>query len=130
MCRSPFSEAAIMPSAALILLAFSICIEVARDAARARQGRTMADLKLPRRQFLHLAAGAAALPFAPHVARAQAYPSKPVKIIVGFPPGGLADLSARLPAQALTERLKQQFFIENRPGAATAIATEAVVRSP
>src|SRR5215813_2069505 len=87
-------------------------------------------MKLPRRAFVRLAGGAAALPFVQRTGWAQAYPSRPVKIIVGFTPGGLADLSARMPAQVLSERLKQQFIIENRPGAATAIATEAVIRSP
>jgi tripartite-type tricarboxylate transporter receptor subunit TctC len=87
-------------------------------------------MKLPRRTFLHLTAGAAALPFVSQTGWAQAYPNRPVKILSGFPPGGLADLSARIPAQVLSERLKQQFVVENRPGAATAIATEAVVRSP
>jgi len=87
-------------------------------------------MELPRRAFVRLAGGAAALPFVQRTGWAQAYPSRPVKIIVGFTPGGLADLSARMPAQVLSERLKQQFIIENRPGAATAIATEAVIRSP
>jgi tripartite-type tricarboxylate transporter receptor subunit TctC len=86
-------------------------------------------MKLPRRKFLHLAAGAAALPVMPHVARAQAYPSRPVRIIVGFAAGGPADLVARLIAQWLSERLGQPFVIENRTGAATNIATEAVVRA-
>jgi tripartite-type tricarboxylate transporter receptor subunit TctC len=86
-------------------------------------------MKLPRRKFLHLAAGAAALPVIPHVARAQAYPSRPVRIIVGFAAGGPADLVARLIAQWLSERLGQPFVIENRTGAATNIATEAVVRA-
>jgi len=84
---------------------------------------------LNRRQFLHLAAGAAALPFSPHVAKAQAYPSRPVRIIVGYPAGGSADLHARLVGQWLTQRLGQQFVVENRPGASGNIATEAVVRS-
>jgi tripartite-type tricarboxylate transporter receptor subunit TctC len=74
--------------------------------------------------------GAAALPFAPHVARAQAYPTRPVRIIVGVPPGGGIDIVARLIGQWLSERLDQQFIIENRPGAGTNIATEAVVRAP
>src|SRR5262245_56449522 len=87
-------------------------------------------MKLPRRTFLHLAAGATALPFAPHVARAQAYPTRPVRIIVGVPPGGGIDIVARLIGQWLSERLGQQFVIENRPGAGTNIATEAVVRAP
>jgi tripartite-type tricarboxylate transporter receptor subunit TctC len=87
-------------------------------------------MKLPRRQFLHLAAGAAALPFAPHVARAQAYPSRPVRIIVGFAPGGGNDIMARLIGQWLSERLSQQFVIENRPGAGTNLATEVVVNAP
>jgi tripartite-type tricarboxylate transporter receptor subunit TctC len=85
---------------------------------------------LTRRKTLQLAASTLPMPFVARSSWAQAYPSRPVKIIVGFTPGGLADLSARIPAQVLSERLKQQFIIENRPGAATAIATEAVIRSP
>jgi Tripartite tricarboxylate transporter family receptor len=88
-------------------------------------------MKLPhRRQFLHLAAGAAALPAVSRFARAQAYPSRPVRWIVGFPAGGGSDVLARLVAQWLPERLGQPFVIENRPGAGTNIATEAVVRAP
>jgi tripartite-type tricarboxylate transporter receptor subunit TctC len=87
-------------------------------------------MKFPRRQFLHLAAGAAALPAVLRVARAQAYPTRPVRLIVGFPAGGGADNLARLTAQWLSERLGQQFVIENRPGAGTNIATEAVVHAP
>jgi tripartite-type tricarboxylate transporter receptor subunit TctC len=87
-------------------------------------------MKLPRRKFLHLAVGVSALPFAPHVARAQAYPTRPVRIIVGVPPGGGIDIVARLIGQWLSERLRQPFLIENRPGAGTNIATEAVVRAP
>src|SRR5262245_29196441 len=86
-------------------------------------------MKLPRRNFLHLAAGAAALPLASRVAWAQPYPAKPVRIIVGLPAGGSADITARLIGQWLSERLGQQFLIENRPGAGTNIATEAVVRA-
>jgi len=85
---------------------------------------------LGRRKFLHLAAGAAALPTISRVARAQAYPTRPVRIIVGVSPGGVVDIVARLIGQWLSERLGQQFVIENRPGAGTNIATEAVVRAP
>ena len=87
----------------------------------------MIDVKLPRRKFLHLAAGAAALPAVSRIARAQAYPSRPVRLVVGFPAGGGADIVARLIGQWLSERLGQPFVIENRPGAGTNIATEAVV---
>jgi tripartite-type tricarboxylate transporter receptor subunit TctC len=87
-------------------------------------------MKLPRRKFLHLAAGAAALPAVSHIAWAQEYPTKPVRIIVGFAPGGGADIAARLIGQWLSERLGQSFVIENRPGAGSNIATEAVVRAP
>jgi tripartite-type tricarboxylate transporter receptor subunit TctC len=87
-------------------------------------------MKLPRRKFLHLAAGAAALPVASRIARAQAYPSRPVRIVVGLAPGGANDIVARLMGQWLSERLGQQFAIENRPGAGSNIATEVVVRAP
>jgi tripartite-type tricarboxylate transporter receptor subunit TctC len=86
-------------------------------------------MKLPRRKFLHLAAGAAALPFAPRIARAQAYPSRPVRLILGYGPGGSPDIVARLIGQRLSERLGQTFVIENRPGAASNIGAEAVVRA-
>jgi tripartite-type tricarboxylate transporter receptor subunit TctC len=87
-------------------------------------------MKLPRRNFLQLAAGAAALPFAPHVARAQAYPSRPVKIVVGQAAGSATDIVVRLFGQSLSEKLGQQFIIEIRPGAAGNIATEAVTHMP
>ena len=87
-------------------------------------------MKLPRRNFLHLAAGAAALPIVSASARAQAYPSRPVRIIVPFAAGGIGDIHARLMGQWLLERLGQPFVIENRPGAASNIGTEAVVKSP
>src|SRR5207253_714744 len=80
--------------------------------------------------FLHLAAGAAALPAVSRIAWAQAYPSRPVRLIIGYPPGGSADLTARLMAQWLSERLGQQFVVESRPGAGTNLATEAVVHAP
>jgi tripartite-type tricarboxylate transporter receptor subunit TctC len=87
-------------------------------------------MKLPRRKFLHLAAGAAALPAMSGVARAQAYPSRPVRIVVPFGPGGSGDIVARLIGQWASEQLGQPFIIENRPGAGTNIAVEAVVRAP
>ena len=86
-------------------------------------------MKLPRRRFLQLAAGAAALPTVPRVAWAQSYPARPVQIIVGYPPGGATDAIARLIAQQLSERLGQQFMVDNRPGPGSNIGTEAVVRS-
>jgi tripartite-type tricarboxylate transporter receptor subunit TctC len=87
-------------------------------------------MKPSRRTFLHLAAGAAALPAVSRIARAQTYPARPVHIIVGFAAGLSSDITARLTGQWLSERLGQQFVIENRTGAATNIATEAVVRAP
>jgi tripartite-type tricarboxylate transporter receptor subunit TctC len=87
-------------------------------------------MKLPRRHFLHLATGAAALPVVSHFAWAQTYPTKPVRIIVGFAPGGGTDISARLIGQWLSEKLGQPFIVENRPGAGANIAMEAVVKAP
>ena len=86
-------------------------------------------MKLPRRQFLRLTAGAAALPAVSRIASAQAYPSRPVRIIVPTAPGGAPDIVARLIGPWLTERLGQQFVVENRPGSGTNIGTEAVVRA-
>ena len=86
--------------------------------------------KISRRQLLNLIMGAAALPAFAHIARAETYPSRPVRIIVGFPPGGAADITARLIGQWLSERLGQPFIIENRPGAGTNIGTEVVANSP
>jgi tripartite-type tricarboxylate transporter receptor subunit TctC len=86
-------------------------------------------MKFPRRKFLHLAAGAAALPAVSRLARAETYPSRPVRIIVGYPPGGVTDIVARLIGPWLSERLGQQFFIENRPGASSNIAAGAVARA-
>jgi tripartite-type tricarboxylate transporter receptor subunit TctC len=87
-------------------------------------------MKLPRRKFLQLAAGAAALPIVSRAAWAQAYPARPVHIIVGFAAGGPTDVVARLLGQSLSERLGQQFVVENRPGAAGNIGTELVVKAP
>ena len=87
-------------------------------------------MKIRRRSFLRFAAGAAALPALPRLARAETYPSEPVHLIIGYAPGGSADMTARLFGQWLSERLGQQFIVEGRPGAGTNIATEAVVRAP
>ena len=91
-------------------------------------------MKAPRRKFLRLAASAAALPVVPRIAWAQAsaqgYPSRPVRFVVGFAPGGGGDLATRLMAQWLSERLGQQFVVENRVGASSNLATEQVVRAP
>jgi tripartite-type tricarboxylate transporter receptor subunit TctC len=86
-------------------------------------------MKLPRRQFLQLAAGAATLPAASRIAAAQTYPTRPVRIMFGFPPGGINDTYARLIAQWLSERLGQQFIVENRPGAGGTIAAESLARA-
>ena len=86
-------------------------------------------MTLPRRRFLNLAAGAAALPAASRLARAQAYPSRPVRLIVGYPAGGGTDIVARLIGQWLSERLGRPFIVENRPGAGSNLGTEAVVNA-
>src|SRR5262252_9132630 len=91
--------------------------------------REEAPMKLARRRFLHLAAGAVAFPALSRIAMAQTYPTRPVRWIVGYPAGGSADLVARLIGQHLAERLGQPFVIENRPGAGNNIATETVVRA-
>ena len=86
-------------------------------------------MKLPRRKFLYLAAGAAALPAVSRAAKAQTYPTRPVRLIAGFPPGGVVDVFARLIGQWLSERLGQPIIIENRAGAGGNLATEAVVKA-
>src|SRR5246500_5790965 len=87
-------------------------------------------MEFPRRRFLHLAAGAAALPALPRMAGAEAYPSRPVRIVVGFAAGGATDIQARLMGQWLSDRLGQQFIVENRSGASGNIGTETVVKAP
>ena len=87
-------------------------------------------MSFPRRRFLRLAASAVAVATVSRTARGQAYPTRPVRIIVGFTPGGTTDIAARLIGQWLSERLGQQFVIENRPGAGSNIAAEAVVNAP
>jgi tripartite-type tricarboxylate transporter receptor subunit TctC len=87
-------------------------------------------MRISRRQSLRLAAGIASVPFFARSGRAQTYPARPVRIVVGFAPGGAADITARLIAQWLTDQLGQQFIVENRPGAGTNIGTEAVINSP
>ena len=87
-------------------------------------------MKLSRRQFLHLAVGALALPALPRIARAQAYPTRPVRIIVAVAAGGAGDITARIIGQWLSERFGEQFIVDNRPGAGGTIGTEAVVRAP
>jgi tripartite-type tricarboxylate transporter receptor subunit TctC len=91
--------------------------------------RTGAAMKLPRRRFLYLAAGVTALPALPRIGRTLDYPTRPVRIIVGYPPGGPSDIVARLIGQSLSERLNQPFIIENRPGAGGNVGTEVVVRA-
>src|ERR1700704_4756265 len=86
-------------------------------------------MTIPRRRFLQLAAGVGALPAVSRIAKAQGYPNRPVRLIVGAAPGGGSDIFARLTGQWLSERLGQQFVVENRPGATNNIATEAVVRA-
>jgi tripartite-type tricarboxylate transporter receptor subunit TctC len=86
-------------------------------------------MKIPRRRLLHLAAGAVALPATSRITWAQAYPTRPVRLIAGFPPGGVVDVFARLIGQWLSERLGQPLVIENRPGAGGNLAAEAVVRA-
>jgi tripartite-type tricarboxylate transporter receptor subunit TctC len=87
-------------------------------------------MTLRRRQFLRLTGAAVALPFVSRIARAQAYPTRPVKLIIGYPPGGSADITARLAAEWLSKRLGQSFIVESRPGGGTNIATEAVIGAP
>jgi len=87
-------------------------------------------MRLPRRRLIQLAAGAAALPALARIAKAQTYPNRPVRIIVGYSAGGVSDILARLIGQRLSERLGQPFIIENRPGAGSNIGTEVVVRAP
>src|SRR6516162_1180452 len=94
------------------------------------QVRGASPVKLPRRKFLHLAAGTAALPITARIALALDYPARPVRIIVGFAPAGGTDIIGRLVGQWLSEQLGQQFVIENRPGAASNIGTEMVVNAP
>src|SRR5262245_21190814 len=92
----------------------------------------MTNKKRPhRRLFLHLVAGTATLTVvSPRIARAQAYPARPVRVVAGFPPGGIADLYARIISHALSERFGQQFIVENRAGAGGSLATESVARAP
>src|SRR5262245_57089179 len=111
-------------------LAIVIIFDILRRSGASCDPHLGGGMKLPRRRFLRLAAGAAALPTLPRMAQAQTYPTRPVRLIVGFATAGQIDIIARLIGQWLSDRLGQQFFIDNRPGAASNIAAEALVRSP
>jgi Tripartite tricarboxylate transporter family receptor len=102
-----------------------------RNCPSAHRASDIGDdiMKFPRRKFLHLAAGAAVLPTISHIASALDYPTRPVRWIVGFPPGGPNDITARIMAEFLSERLHQQFAVENRPGAGSNLATESVAKA-
>ena len=106
------------------------CLWILLLMGKSAQVGGASPVKLPRREFLYLAASAAALPAAPRIARAQTYPSRSVRVIVPAPAGGGTDIVARLIGQWLSERLGQQFVIDNRPGSGGNIGTEAVVRAP
>src|SRR5215831_9621480 len=112
----------------LLVLLLEAVIDV--PVVRSRRRHLERHAKLPRRNFLHLAAGAAALPAVSRIARAQSYPTRPVRLIVAVAPGGGADILARLMGHWLSERLGQQLIIDNRPGGGGNIGTEAVVRAP
>ena len=105
------------------------CPAVGNEPESAVQSLGAGAMRFPRRRFLQLAAGTVSLPAVAHIARAQTYPTRPVRIIVGFPAGGTVDILARILGQWLADRLGQQVIIEDRPGAGSNIATEAVVRS-
>src|SRR5262245_35004326 len=125
----PSAGIPLRPSFVRSIHARIVCPRPFARVPQRRSGRRT-PMKLPqRRQVLHLAAGAAALSAVPRIARAQAYPSRPVHVIVGFTPGSASDILARLMGQWLSERLGQPFIIDNRPGAGGNIATEAVVRA-
>jgi tripartite-type tricarboxylate transporter receptor subunit TctC len=121
--------------------AADLCSLTGKAAGGSRQTRTTKQrpafhakdeehaVTLPRRRFLHLAAGAVALPSLSRAARADDYPSRPVRLVVGFPPGAATDIVGRLMAQALSERLGRQFFVENKPGAASNLGAETVINS-
>jgi tripartite-type tricarboxylate transporter receptor subunit TctC len=109
----------------------SFTVHISSIVVRIARPRWEKFMKLPhRRHFLHLAAGAAVLPALSRVARAENYPTRPVRVIAGFPAGGPVDIAARLAGQILSERLGQNFFIQNHPGAGGNVATELVVRAP
>ena len=129
MPKSCFFAAAPMPSAGVFNFALYSLRVTAPGCARAKPKLETKAMKLPRRQFLHLAAGAGALPRLAQIAWAQTYPSRPVRIIVGFPAGSATDIVARLIGQSLSERLGQQVLVENRPGTGSNIAAAEVVRA-
>ena len=112
------------------LLALSGAADQGAGRRAAELGFGRSAMTFPRRRFLHLAAGAVALPAVTRLAHADTYPSRPVHIVIGFPPGQSADISARLLGQWLSERLGQTFVIDNKPGASSSVATEFAVRAP
>jgi tripartite-type tricarboxylate transporter receptor subunit TctC len=109
---------------------FRPLVDIIDSVPRSRSSSRGITMKFPRRQFLHLAAGAGALLVASRIVRADTYPSRPVSFIVGFPAGNASDVLARLMGQGLSDRLAQKLVVENRPGAGSNVGTEVVVRAP